>query len=53
MMKSLTALRPDGTNIGLMLLIALALATFTVMLPGRFLTDSTFMSMAFQLPELG
>jgi simple sugar transport system permease protein len=52
-MKSLSALRPDGTNIGLMLLIALALATFTVMLPGRFLTDSTFMSMAFQLPELG
>lgn len=53
MMKSLTALRPDGTNLGLMLLIALALATFTLMLPGRFLTDSTFMSMAFQLPELG
>lgn len=52
-MKSLSALRPDGTNIGLMLLIALALALFTVMLPGRFLTDSTFMSMAFQLPELG
>jgi len=52
-MKSLSALRPDGTNIGLMLLIALALAIFTVMLPGRFLTDSTFMSMAFQLPELG
>ncbi|MBK4772601.1 MAG: ABC transporter permease, partial [Pantoea sp. Morm] len=52
-MKSLSALRPDGTNIGLMLLIALALATFSVMLPGRFLTDSTFMSMAFQLPELG
>ncbi|MDI6936279.1 ABC transporter permease, partial [Serratia sp. Se-PFBMAAmG] len=52
-MKSLSALRPDGTNIGLMLLIALALAIFTFMLPGRFMTDSTFMSMAFQLPELG
>jgi len=50
---SLSALKPDGTNIGLMLLIAFALALFSILLPGRFLTDSTFLSMAFQLPELG
>ncbi|GLR10530.1 sugar ABC transporter permease [Mixta theicola] len=44
---------PDGTNSGLILLIALALALFAVLLPGRFFTGSTFLSMAFQLPELG
>lgn len=44
---------PDGTNSGLLLLIALSLALFAVLLPGRFFTGATFMSMAFQLPELG
>jgi len=52
-MKLISALRPDSSNAGLLLLIALALSCFTLLLPGRFLTDSTFMSMAFQLPELG
>ncbi|QKJ88151.1 Sugar ABC transporter permease [Paramixta manurensis] len=52
-MKPLHFLKPDGTNSGLLLLIALALALFAWLLPGRFFTDSTFMSMAFQLPELG
>ncbi|WP_238554672.1 ABC transporter permease [Dickeya zeae] len=45
--------RAGGAHPGLLLLIAIAVAAFTLALPGRFLTDSTFMSMAFQLPELG
>lgn len=53
MMKRRPYWLPDGTNLGLTLLIALALALFAVLLPGRFFTGSTFMSMAFQLPELG
>lgn len=35
-MKPLTALKPDGTNTGLLLLIAFALALFSILLPGRF-----------------
>ncbi len=53
MMKPRHSWLPDGTNSGLILLIALALALFALLLPGRFFTGSTFMSMAFQLPELG
>lgn len=43
----------SGVNSGLLLLIAGVVALFTVLLPGRFFTDATFNSMAFQLPELG
>ncbi len=52
-MKRFAALKPDGTNVGLLLLIAFSLALFGILLPGRFFTDATFLSMAFQLPELG
>ena len=52
-MKSRLNWRPDGANLGLMLLIAMALALFAMLLPGRFFTGATFLSMAFQLPELG
>ncbi len=52
-MKRLHWAKPDGVTSGLLLLIVLAVALFSWMLPGRFLTDGTFMSMAFQLPELG
>ncbi|MDC9820031.1 ABC transporter permease [Pectobacterium polonicum] len=45
--------KPSGADVGLLFLIALCCALFSVMLPGRFFTTSTFMSMAFQLPELG
>ncbi|PKH21729.1 sugar ABC transporter permease [Enterobacterales bacterium CwR94] len=52
-MKRLKFLTGERAHPGLLLLIALSIATFSVLLPGRFLTDSTFLSMAFQLPELG
>lgn len=35
-MKPLSALKPDGTNTGLLLLIAFTLALFSILLPGRF-----------------
>lgn len=52
-MKALKLLTGERAHPGLLLLIALSIAAFAVLLPGRFLTDSTFLSMAFQLPELG
>ncbi len=52
-MKHLNFLSSEKAHPGLLLLIALGVAVFSIMLPGRFLTNSTFMSMAFQLPELG
>ncbi|MFS2220891.1 ABC transporter permease [Pantoea sp. B65] len=52
-MKRLHMFKPDGVQAGLMLLIVLAVILFSLLLPGRFLTAPTFMSIAFQLPELG
>ncbi|WP_338564321.1 ABC transporter permease [Erwinia sp. E_sp_B04_7] len=52
-MKSLQWAKPDGVTSGLLTLILLAVALFSWLMPGRFLTGGTFMSMAFQLPELG
>lgn len=52
-MKRLQLLKPDGVQGGLLLLIVLAVIAFSLLLPGRFLTAPTFMSIAFQLPELG
>lgn len=40
-------------NAGLLLLLALLCAGFTLALPGRFATHDTVKSMLFQLPELG
>ena len=52
-MKLNHLLTSEKAHPGLLLLIALGIAAFSLLLPGRFLTGSTFMSMAFQLPELG
>lgn len=52
-MKLINVLNGEKVHPGLLLLIALGIAVFTFLLPGRFLTASTLMSMAFQLPELG
>lgn len=52
-MKHLKFFTQERAHPGLLLLIALSIVAFALLLPGRFLTDSTFLSMAFQLPELG
>ncbi|AHG19525.1 sugar ABC transporter permease [Chania multitudinisentens RB-25] len=52
-MKRLQKFKPDGVTGGLLLLILLSVMMFSILLPGRFLTAPTFMSIAFQLPELG
>ncbi|RLM14729.1 sugar ABC transporter permease [Gibbsiella quercinecans] len=52
-MKRLHFLSSDKAHPGLLLLIALGIIAFSLLLPGRFLTGTTFVSMAFQLPELG
>lgn len=43
----------DNTTLGLSLLLALVIVGFSLAMPGRFFSGSTFMSVAFQLPELG
>jgi len=43
----------DSTTLSLSLLLVLVIVGFSIAMPGRFFTDSTFMSVAFQLPELG
>lgn len=52
-MKALQNVKLSGANTGLLLLIVLVVALFSLLMPGRFLTGGTFTSMAFQLPELG
>ncbi|MFK8260010.1 ABC transporter permease [Erwinia sp. AnSW2-5] len=52
-MKALQNVKISGANTGLLLLIMLAVALFSLLMPGRFFTSGTFTSMAFQLPELG
>ncbi len=43
----------DSTTVGLSLLLLVVIIGFSLALPGRFFSDSTFLSVAFQLPELG
>lgn len=43
----------DNTTLGLSLLLVLVIVGFSLAMPGRFFSGSTFMSVAFQLPELG
>jgi simple sugar transport system permease protein len=42
-----------GATSGLLVLLAALVVTFSILLPGRFLTVGTAQSMMFQLPELG
>ncbi|HKE18079.1 MAG TPA: ABC transporter permease [Kofleriaceae bacterium] len=42
-----------GATFGLLALLAALVVTFSILLPGRFLTAGTAQSMMFQLPELG
>jgi simple sugar transport system permease protein len=42
-----------GATAGLLVLLAALVLTFSILLPGRFLTWGTAQSMMFQLPELG
>jgi len=46
-------LKIDNTTFGLSLLLLVVITGFSLAMPGRFFNDSTFMSVAFQLPELG
>lgn len=43
----------DNTTLGLSLLLVVVIVGFSLAMPGRFFSNSTFMSVAFQLPELG
>ncbi|CAM3921428.1 ABC transporter permease [Serratia silvae] len=52
-MKNNRLLAFDGTVSGLLGICCLATLTFTLLMPGRFFTGNTFLSIAFQLPELG
>ncbi|RJT41539.1 ABC transporter permease [Rahnella woolbedingensis] len=46
-------LKIDNTTLGLSLLLLVVIIGFSVAMPGRFFSDATFTSVAFQLPELG
>lgn len=52
-MNALKNVKISGVNCGLLLLTGLVVIVFSLLMPGRFFTDATFTSMAFQLPELG
>lgn len=52
-MKKQSFLPVDGTSAGLLGICVLAMVVFTAIMPGRFFTENTFLSIAFQLPELG
>lgn len=52
-MKKNTFFHIDGTISGLLSICALATLVFSLAMPGRFFTENTFLSIAFQLPELG
>lgn len=43
----------DGTSSGLLSICFIAVVLFSLVMPGRFFTGNTFLSIAFQLPELG
>ena len=52
-MKNKPFLPLDGTSTGLLAICLIATVAFSLAMPGRFLTENTFLSIAFQLPELG
>lgn len=52
-MKNKPFLPLDGTSTGLLGICLIATVAFSLAMPGRFLTENTFLSIAFQLPELG
>ena len=52
-MKKQAFLPIDGTSSGLLAICFFAVVAFSLAMPGRFFTDNTFLSIAFQLPELG
>ncbi|MEC5318358.1 ABC transporter permease [Brenneria populi subsp. brevivirga] len=52
-MKKQSFLPVDGTSAGLLGICVLAVMVFTAVMPGRFFSENTFLSIAFQLPELG
>ena len=49
----IASLKIDNTTLGLSLLLLVVIIGFSLAMPGRFFSDATFMSVAFQLPELG
>lgn len=52
--RFVAALRGDGTNLfGLVVLLVVLFAVFSLLLPGTFLRLGTMQAMMFQLPELG
>ena len=52
-MKRNTFFNIDGTVMGLLSIFFLAIAAFSIAMPGHFLTQNTFLSITYQLPELG
>ncbi|EHN1697458.1 ABC transporter permease [Salmonella enterica subsp. enterica serovar Newport] len=52
-MRKYAFLSLDGTSSGLLTICFFAVLAFSLAMPGRFFTDNTFLSIAFQLPELG
>lgn len=52
-MKKNTFFHIDGTISGLLSICCLATLAFSLAMPGHFFTENTFLSIAFQLPELG
>jgi simple sugar transport system permease protein len=48
-----TRMGAPGATAGLLVLLLALVLTFSILLPGRFLTPGTAQSMMFQLPELG
>ncbi|MGL5386416.1 MAG: ABC transporter permease [Serratia sp. (in: enterobacteria)] len=52
-MKNNRLFAVDGAVSGLLGICCLATLAFTLLMPGRFFTENTFLSIAFQLPELG
>lgn len=52
-MKKQAFLPIDGTSSGLLAICFFAVVAFSLAMPGRFFTENTFLSIAFQLPELG
>lgn len=52
-MHTLQKILPERATWGLLSLIMAMIILFSLLLPGRFLSSGTFMSIAFQLPELG
>lgn len=52
-MNTLQKIMPERATWGLFSLIMIMITLFSFLLPGRFLSSGTFMSIAFQLPELG